>query len=99
MGDRIMICTGCAGGESLAAAVAREIPVERIACMNVCSAPVSVAARAEGKAAYLFTGVDPDRPQDIVAFARLFAAAPDGEIADARPAGELRFCLAGRIPA
>ena len=98
MTDRIIICTGCAGGAALAAALEGRVPVEETACMNVCSAPVSVAARAEGKAAYLFTGVDPDRPEDIAAFAALYAAAPDGQIMDARPIGPLRFCLVGRIP-
>jgi len=62
-------------------------------------APVSLAVRAEGKAAYLFTGVDPDAPEDVAAFAKLYAESPDGQIMDARPAGALRFCLVGRIPA
>lgn len=99
MADRFIVCTGCAGGAALAAALEGRIPVEVTDCMNVCDAPVSLAVRAEGKAAYLFTGVDPDRPDDIAAFAALYAAAPDGQITDARPAGELRFKLVGRIPA
>lgn len=99
MADRFIVCTGCAGGEALAAKLEGVVAVERTDCMNVCDAPVSLAVRAEGKAAYLFTGVDPDRPEDIAAFAELYAAAPEGQIADARPAGELRFCLVGRIPA
>ena len=99
MGDRIIICTGCAGGAELASALEGRVPVEVTDCMNVCDAPVSLAVRAEGKAAYLFTGVDPDRPEDIEAFAGLYAATPDGQIADARACGPLRFCLKGRIPA
>lgn len=99
MADRIIICTGCAGGAELAAALDGQVSVELTDCMNVCDAPVSLAVRATGKAAYLFTGVDPDRPEDVVAFAKLYAAAADGQITDARPAGELRFKLVGRIPA
>lgn len=99
MGDRLIICTGCAGGEGLAAAAgAAGLPVERAACLNVCREAVAVAVRAPGKAAYLFSGVAADRPGDLAAFMDLFARAPDGEIADARPAGDLRMRLLGRIP-
>jgi len=99
MRDRIIICTGCVGGAELAAALQGRVNVETTDCMNVCSTPVSLAVRATGKAAYLFTGVSPDSPDDVVAFAQLYADAPDGKIADARAAGDLRFCLIGRIPA
>ncbi len=40
-----------------------------------------------------------DAPEDIEAFAKLYADSPDGQIMDARSAGNLRFCLVGRIPA
>ena len=82
-GDRFIVCTGCSGGADLAKALIGRVD----------------AVRAEGKAAYLFPGVDPDTPEDIEAFAKLYAASPDGQIMDARPAGALRFCLVGRIPA
>ncbi len=98
MTDRIIICTGCAGGTELVAALAGRLTVETTDCMNLCSTPVSLAVRATGKAAYLFTGVSPDSPDDVVAFAQLYAEAADGQIADARAAGDLRFCLVGRIP-
>lgn len=74
--------------------------VETHECLSACSKPNSLSFRAEGKAAYLFAGVDPVEDRgDIAAFARLYAATPDGWIEDARPAGRLRFCLIGRIPA
>lgn len=98
-GDRIIVCVGCAGGAELARSLDGRLRVETAACLNVCDAPVSVAVRAEGKAAYLFAGVDAAAPQDLVAFARLYADSTDGEIADARATGKLRFCLLGRIPA
>ena len=98
-GDRFIVCTGCSGGADLAKALIGRVDFETTDCMNVCDKPISLAVRAEGKAAYLFTGVDPDTPEDIEAFAKLYAASPDGQIMDARPAGALRFCLVGRIPA
>lgn len=97
--DRFIVCVGCSGGADLARALEGRVPVETTDCMNVCDRPISLAVRAEGKAAYLFTGVDPDAPEDIEAFAKLYANSPDGQIMDVRPAGALRFCLVGRIPA
>ncbi|WP_235905726.1 DUF1636 family protein [Pseudooceanicola pacificus] len=99
----ISICGDCEGdGAALAAAVAARDPgaeVRVVPCMNLCSRPVTVAARAEGKAAYLFGGVTPDEAEAVATFARMYAQAPDGVIADARPLGRLRLCLIGRIPA
>lgn len=99
----ISICGDCEGdGAALVEAVAALDPaaeLRMVPCMNLCSRPVTVAARAEGKAAYLFGGVTPAEAEGVAAFARLYAEAPDGVIADARPLGRLRFCLIGRIPA
>jgi predicted metal-binding protein len=81
-------------------AVIRDFIIETFECMSACSKPVAVSFRAKGKAAYMFAGIDPATDQhDILAFARLYAAAKDGWIEDARPCGRLRFCLLGRIPA
>ncbi|WP_368344944.1 DUF1636 family protein [Pelagovum sp. HNIBRBA483] len=109
MADRITICSTCAEGEgrALAASLRTRIAelglateVTEIDCMIVCGQPVTVSVRAEGKAAYLFSGVDPaTQVADLAAFAALYEATPDGIIEDARPAGELRFKLIGRIPA
>jgi predicted metal-binding protein len=98
-GDRFIVCTGCSGGADLAKSLEGRVPVETTECMNVCDRPISLAVRAVGKAAYLFTGVDPDTPEDIEAFAKLYADSADGQIMDARSTGNLRFCLVGRIPA
>ena len=68
--------------------------------MQVCGRPVAVSFRGAGKAAYLFEGVDPvAQVEEIVAFAGLYATAKDGIVEDARPCGDLRLCLDGRIPA
>ena len=107
MADRITICATCRvgdappGGEALARrlslALGREVATAP--CLNACARPVALSVRAAGKAAYLFAGVDPGQDADILAFAALYRDAPAGEVADARPAGRLRFCLIGRIPA
>lgn len=109
MADRITICGTCADGagkalaDDLRARIAElglATEVAQIDCMIVCGEPVTVSVRAEGKAAYLFSGVDPAaQAAELAAFAVLYDAAPGGIIEDARPAGELRFKLIGRIPA
>ncbi len=108
-GDRITLCGGCRPGEGAALAdglrtlLAEEGLATGVAltdCMVVCERPVTLSVRAEGKAAYLFSGVDPvTQADEIVAFARLYADAPGGIIEDARPCGDLRYLLVGRLPA
>ncbi len=106
--ETIFICAGCDASAAGLAASLREaldragltVKVAQPECMNVCARPITVAARAPGKHAYLFGDVDPARDlEGLVAFARLYAAAPDGAIEDARPLGELRTRLIGKIPA
>lgn len=58
-----------------------------------------MSVQAEGRATYLFSGITADDIADIRAFLDLYEAAPRGWIEDARPAGRLRFCLRGRVPA
>ena len=69
-------------------------------CLSACATPQAIAFRAEGKAAYLFAGVDAEADRgNIAAFAEMYRESSDGWIEDARPAGRLRFCLVGRMPA
>jgi len=78
----------------------RDFKIETFECMSACANPTAISFRAHGKAAYMFSGVDPAKDQqDILAFAKLYIAAKDGWIEDARPCGRLRHCLLGRIPA
>ena len=105
MVDRVTICKGCRGaaGERLAARLALSLgliaEVRLAECLNACGRPLALSVRAEGKAAYLFGGVEADQDADILAFAALYREAPLGEVADARACGRLRHCLLGRIPA
>ncbi|MEH6359593.1 MAG: DUF1636 domain-containing protein, partial [Amylibacter sp.] len=81
-------------------AAIRDFKIETYECMSACAKPMAISFRAQGKAAYMFSGVDPAKDQqDILAFAKLYIAAKDGWIEDARPCGRLRHCLLGRIPA
>jgi predicted metal-binding protein len=112
MAHTVFICSTCAeiGGDPKGVALIEDVrarlasfgdfEVRAQACLNVCDKPTALAFRAEGKAAYLFAGVDAEADAaDVEAFAKLYAESPDGWIEDARSAGRLRFCLIGRIPA
>ena len=109
MKHRVVVCSTCesADGKGFAALLrtafaTREMDfdVQEHDCMSNCARPLSVAFSAPGKATYLFgdidTAIDLD---DTLNFAALYAASADGWIEDARPAGRLRHCLIGRVPA
>ena len=66
--------------------------------MSGCTRPSAVAFRAEGKTAYLFGEITAADLPDLLSFLRLYAASPDGALADARPLGELRNKAIARIP-
>ena len=100
MTDRVSICGGCGGGALATVLQAHLADVVLVECMHVCGRPVAVSFRGAGKAAYLFAGVDPvTQVEEIATFAELYAEAKGGIVEDARPCGELRLCLVGRIPA
>ena len=106
---RITVCSTCEGMDGkgfatkLRAALAGaglKYAVRDFDCMSNCARPLSVAFSAAGKATYLFGDVDTGRDlEDVIAFASLYAKSVDGWIEDARPAGRLRHCLIGRVPA
>ena len=100
MTDRVSLCGGCGGGVLAGLLQARLDDVVLVDCMQVCGRPVAVSFRGAGKAAYLFAGVDPvAQVEEIVVFAGLYRDSKSGIVEDARPCGELRLCLVGRIPA
>ncbi|WP_135504291.1 DUF1636 family protein [Roseovarius aestuariivivens] len=106
---RIVVCSTCEGvdGKGFAArlrdgiaARGLDVTVQEHDCLSNCARPLSLAFSAPGKATYLFADIDPKIDlEDTLAFAALFAASENGWIEDARPAGRLRFCLLGRVPA
>ena len=69
-------------------------------CMGGCARPGAIAFQSAGKATYLFGDVPAEGAEpDILAFARRYAASPDGWIVDARAFGRLRTGSLARIPA
>lgn len=104
MSKRLLICSTCAGpGEALANAVRDRIDagweIEMHECLSVCDEPVAMGVQATGKATYVFSGLTDSDANDVAGFAKLYDEDADGWIADARPAGRLRFCLKARVPA
>ncbi len=66
--------------------------------MSGCTRPSTVAVRAPGKTAYLFGDAGAADVADLIVFLKLYEAAPDGNLADARPIGTLREKALARIP-
>lgn len=103
---RLTLCASCALGRSGFAATLQKalaaagIPAQvgTVDCMSGCARPSTLAARAEGKTAYLFGEITESDLADIVVFARLYHDSPDGNFADARPLGALRGKAIARIP-
>ena len=67
-------------------------------CMSGCTRPTTLAFRAPGKMAYLFGDIAESDLPDVLIFARLYLAADDGTLADARAIGTLRTKAIARIP-
>lgn len=103
---KITLCASCdlaAGGFAvpLAQALAEagiSAEVATVDCMSGCRRPSTAAFRAPGKTAYLFGDLTTADLPDLIIFARLYAASPDGNLADARPLGALRQKALARIP-
>ncbi|MFO1175945.1 MAG: DUF1636 domain-containing protein [Paracoccaceae bacterium] len=100
------VCRSCPAGQAglaqrLTAALSAAglaLEVRETDCLSGCTRPSALAFRAPGKTAYLFGDItDADLP-DILTFARLYLAAHDGNLADARPLGALRTKALARIP-
>ncbi|HBZ44777.1 MAG TPA: hypothetical protein DEO85_12115 [Maritimibacter sp.] len=99
MVPKLAVCVTCQGGADLANTLEETVQVTRTECMNVCTRPATVSVREEGKAAYLFGDVTRDLAPDVLTFLDLYASSVGGIVTDARPIGELRFLLIGRLPA
>ncbi len=101
---KVTLCASCALGragfaDTLREALAGLAEVGLVDCMSGCARASTVAFRAAGKTAYLFGDVVADDLPDLVVFARLYAEASDGNLADARAIGGLRMKAVARIPA
>ena len=103
---KITLCMTCPLGRdgfagTLRAALSEQsvqAEVTTIDCTSGCTRPSTLSFRADGKTAYLFGDLSAADLPDLVTFARLYAAAPDGNLADARPLRALRLKAIARIP-
>ena len=103
---KITLCATCALGQGGFADTLHNALTQRgihaeIAstdCLSGCTRPSALAFRAPGKMAYLFGDLIADDLPGLMAFAALYAASPDGRLADARPLGTLRHKAIARIP-
>ena len=103
---RISLCDNCAlGREGFGATLVAALheagiaaTVSGIGCMSGCARESTAAFRARGKVAYLFGDLTEADLGELVRFAQLYAASPDGVFADARPLGKLRTKALARIP-
>lgn len=75
------------------------VRLQQADCMSGCQRPQTLAARQSGKTAYLFGEITASDLPDILTFLRMYGDSPDGNFADARPLGQLRFKAIARIPA
>lgn len=100
------VCRSCGAGRAGLADLLRAsfkeaglpVAVQETDCMSGCTRASTLAFRAPGKTAYLFGEISADDLPDLLTFARLYLAAPDGNLADARPLGALRQKAIARIP-
>lgn len=97
----MILCRTCPAGQSLGRALATAVTgysLTETECMSGCARPSTAAFRAPGKTAYLFGDLGEGDLPDLITFAALYLASPDGTFADARPFGALRTKAIARIP-
>lgn len=103
---KVTLCSSCDLGRSgfalvLAAALTEAgvaVEVASVDCLSGCPRPSALSVRDAGKVAYLFGDLTAADLPDLIRFAQLYAASPDGTFADARPLGALRTKAIARIP-
>ncbi|WP_299628112.1 DUF1636 domain-containing protein [uncultured Tateyamaria sp.] len=80
--------------------VTDDFEVSGVACMAGCDRPCTVAYHGTRKATYLFGDIEPDADiDDLVAFARQYAALEDGWCSSLDRPGKLRTATLARVPA
>ena len=102
----VTFCASCELGEAGFADIFRTAlsnagiaaDVRMTDCMSGCTRRSTCAFRAPGKTAYLFGDLTDSDLDDLVTFARHYAASLEGNLADARVLGALRTKAIARIP-
>jgi len=75
------------------------VKMQQVDCMSGCKRPQTLSVRQSGKTAYLFGEITTADISDILTFLHLYGDSKDGNFADARTLGGLRFKAIARIPA
>ena len=83
---RLLICTKCQGHEvaarfreALQPKLPKSFSVRAVECLAGCDFPTAIGYQAEGKASYLFGGIDSDEIIDaIVEFAHQYEESDNG---------------------
>ncbi len=86
--------------DRIAALMAADEPfaLKPVTCLALCGDGCSAAATGRGKWGYLLGRLSPDHADDLIAYARLYAAAPSGTVIPSRRAPSLKDVVVGRIP-
>lgn len=103
-GATVFVCRECPGGADRLERVRRALSgtgcdTRPSSCLSGCRSGASVAIRAPGRMAWLLGPVTEDDMAHLPEFMRLYHAAPQGAITDARSLGTLRLRVLARIPA
>jgi predicted metal-binding protein len=72
--------------------------LEPVTCLARCGDGCSVAATAPGKWGYLLGRLSPDHAEDLIAYARAYAASGSGAVMPSRRPASLKDVVIGRIP-
>lgn len=75
-----------------------KVGLQHVDCMSGCKRPQTLAVRQRGKTAYLFGEIGAEDLPDLLTFLQMYQDSLDGNFADARPLGQLRFKALARIP-
>ncbi len=97
-GSRLADALGTAAGGGAGAGVRVAVTVRRIACLGNCARGLSAAVYRDGCWTYVFGGLDETSGGDLLAGARLFAAATDGFMPWRGRPEALKRGLVARVP-
>lgn len=73
--------------------------LRRVACLNACLSPCSIALRAPGKLALRFSRLGPEHAADVVALAAAYGRSNDGDLPASALPLSMQDKLSARVPA
>jgi predicted metal-binding protein len=75
------------------------VRVTQAACLGACESPSVLSLQGQGKATFVFSGVDlAQDAMDVARTCQTYLEAHKGWIKDARPCGRLRHKLRAKVP-